>query len=334
MEALVADEKGGNLHVVTDRIIPQLAGPKDVLIKVHSAAINPVDWKMLDIGFFVGTWPHAFGCDGAGTIDMLGEEAKEMGFSIGDRVAAYPGLGKKDSGTLAQYYRVPDAGLLFKIPEGMSFEEASTLGVGAITAADMYYGPCKAGDAGPEVPALVYGASSSVGMYCVQIAKNDNRKVVAVASEKNHEMLKELGADHCLDYHSDTWEADAIKLLGEESKCIVLDPISSETTYAACARVAKACGSSVVAGTDPGDAKESDGVQLIGVFVGRLPDEVEYTQQVVKYVEKLNKMLEEGKLKGNPVEVSTGIASGAKAVKNLKEGKISGAKYVVRIDTV
>jgi len=179
MRAWEFSQQGDEGELTTNRAVPEVSSPEDVVIKIESAALNPVDVFMRDTGGFVREWPIVLGCDVAGTVHAVGEESGQT-FCLGDRVWAYTSLGLKHSGGFAQYCKVPDA-LVGRVPLGMSFDSACTIGVGFFTAALLVT------ELGADVedmkncPVLVYGASSSVGQYAVQLAKHYEHKVIAVS---------------------------------------------------------------------------------------------------------------------------------------------------------
>lgn len=330
MRALVSNSKGKPLQLVTDRFKPIVADPKDVVIKNFAAALNPVDNFMMASGVFVDAYPHVFGCDCAGIVEALGVDAKAQGhLDIGDRVAAYTGLGLKDSGTLAEYSKVP-YGIVFKIPNSMSFEAASTLGVGYLTASLMYFKVSRGREQPASCPVLVYGGSSSVGQYAIQIAKNEGRRVLAVVSSKHFDLMKALGADECYDYRDASWKEKVCASISATGKPIVLDTISSEETASACAQVAKSCGSSEVVVTQPGLQGSKHGMKITSVLLAVVPKDPAITAEVIEYVKTCNRWLKEGKIKPNAAKVYGGLETAIQALEDLSSGKASGEKFVVR----
>eukprot|EP00538_Stauroneis_constricta_P013462 CAMPEP_0119571704 /NCGR_PEP_ID=MMETSP1352-20130426/44253_1 /TAXON_ID=265584 /ORGANISM="Stauroneis constricta, Strain CCMP1120" /LENGTH=340 /DNA_ID=CAMNT_0007621387 /DNA_START=572 /DNA_END=1594 /DNA_ORIENTATION=- len=171
----------------------------EVLIDIAATAINPVDWKMAVMGVFLpDDLPATLGCDIAGTVEVGPDDLK------GKRVATYLPANKADSKTSRGAFVekvVVERDVVFEIPDGMSFAEASTLPLAALTGvllADALVG-MKAGDW-----VLIWGASSSVGFNAVQLAKRRGWRVIAVASGKHEKVLTEdLGADAFVDYRKD-----------------------------------------------------------------------------------------------------------------------------------
>ncbi len=81
-KALVVLEKGGE-YVVRDIPTPK-PGPGELLVDVKATALNPVDWKVHDHGYFISEWPAILGSDAAGVVKEIGEGV--TGFAVGDRV--------------------------------------------------------------------------------------------------------------------------------------------------------------------------------------------------------------------------------------------------------
>ena len=328
MRAVQSNAKGAALEVVSSRPKPVVEGEDDVIIKIEYSACNPVDNFMIATGVFVQAYPNVFGCDCSGVVEEAGSNAT---VKPGDRVAAYPGLGRPTTGTFAEFVKV-DRRLVFNIPDSMKLEEACTLGVGSLTAAMLFYGVFeKELEAGAsKQPVLVYGASSAVGMFAVQLAKLEGHTVVAIASQKNFELLKSLGADQCFDYKSDNWKQEAIEALKKVGSPLAIDTISTDATLGACAEILQASGGKVVASTLAHDNVGS--ITVAPVDLGVIPGPPGETEKVYSYVPKINAFLQQGKLNGTPTKlVAGGLSSVAQALKDLSDGKASGCKFVIRV---
>ena len=185
MRALEIDEAGevSKLKVNATRSIPRKVpaasgGGPMALVQVHSAALNPVDIENITTGMCVHPWPLIPGCDMAGSVI----ECEDKTWKAGDRVFAYTDMGQEWAGTLAEYCAVP-VDTLGKIPDDMDFDAAATVGLCGLTAAHAlglwqprHLGLPKSG--GDGKPVLVYGASSSVGQFAVQLLKNSGFRVI------------------------------------------------------------------------------------------------------------------------------------------------------------
>jgi NADPH:quinone reductase-like Zn-dependent oxidoreductase len=168
-----------------------------VLVKVHAASINPLDWHymhgtpyILRLGVGVGRPKDpSFGFDFAGTVEAVGSRVTK--FRPGDAVFG----GKK--GALAEYMIIHEDQAVVPKPANMSFEQAAAVPVAAVTALQALNddGGLKSGQ-----KALINGASGGVGTFAVQIAKSLGAEVTAVCSTRNASLVRSLGADHVIDY--------------------------------------------------------------------------------------------------------------------------------------
>lgn len=338
MKALEAAAAGpvANMKIVATRPVPTLtkvtSGEPAVIVKVQCAALNPVDWKMAEYSFMVDSWPHVFGCDMSGTVVAAsdGATAKE-----GDKVWAYSLLGMPHSGALAEYVRVPDA-MLGRVPDSVSMEGASTLGVGSLTAAFGLFRSLKLPTTAPSLgfPVLVYGASSNVGAFALALLKAGGYRAIAVASAQHHEWLKDtLGAAQCVDYKDEGWK-DAIAAAPENAGLkFTFDGIGGATP-AAVDEVMEKCGATgagKIATVDPGaPASFSGKSELLPVDIGSIKYG-ELLKEAKFYVKLVDDLLAEGKMFTMPTKVIGGLDAAVEGMEMLKAGKVRGEKLVVTI---
>jgi len=169
----------------------------EVLVRVHAAALNPLDWHYmrgapylvrLDSGFGRPTNPR-LGVDFAGTVEAVGRSVTR--FKPGDEV-----FGGK-LGAFAEYVAVREDRAVALKPANVSFEQAAAVPIAAITALQALRdkGHVHAGE-----KVLVNGASGGVGTFAVQIAKSYGAEVTGVCSTRNVELVKSIGADRVIDY--------------------------------------------------------------------------------------------------------------------------------------
>lgn len=192
-------------------------GPGEVLVKVRAASVNPVDWKLMSGGLdaMMETYfPVVPGWDVAGTVEKLGIDVPE--FAVGDEVYAYARKDFVHGGTFAEYVTVPVRALARK-PRSLSWSEAGGVPLAGLTA---YQSLVRLGvEDGSTV--LIHNAAGGVGTFAVQIAKALGARVIATASERNHEHLRELGADETLTYGSGLTER--VRDVAPEGVDVVLD---------------------------------------------------------------------------------------------------------------
>lgn len=158
--------------VVTDRPIPKLR-PGYLLVKVSTIALNPTDWKHIDHFAVPGC---LIGCDYAGVVEETGS-AYNKDWKKGNRICGFCHGGDEtqlENGAFAEHI-VVKADLQMRIPDNMSDEEAATVGVGMITVGQGLFQALKLPF--PTQPAthpetvLIYGGSSAMGTYGIQLAK-------------------------------------------------------------------------------------------------------------------------------------------------------------------
>ena len=216
MKAIVIHEYGGPEVLKYEDI--RRPEPKDdqLLIRVIAAGVNPVD-GMIRSGMFKGnrTFPIILGGDVAGVVEKVGSKVTK--FKAGDPVFAYVSL--DDSGGYAQYALVTKREVAPK-PKSLTYVEAAAVPIVAMTAWQALVDTAKL-NAGQTV--LIHGGSGGVGSFAIQIAKARGAKVIATASTRNQDFLKQLGADVAIDYTKQKFE-DVAKDVD-----VVLDSIGGDT---------------------------------------------------------------------------------------------------------
>jgi NADPH:quinone reductase-like Zn-dependent oxidoreductase len=168
-----------------------------VLVKVHAASVNPLDWHYMQgkpyimrAAAGVGK-PDSIltGADFAGTVESVGKNVAR--FKPGDEV-----FGDRD-GAFGEYVSVRENGAMALKPSNMTMEQAAAVPIAGLTALQALRDKGKV-QAGQKV--LINGASGGVGTFAVQIAKTYGADVTGVCSTRNVEMVKSIGADHVIDY--------------------------------------------------------------------------------------------------------------------------------------
>jgi len=256
MQALVT--ASDNTAVVTRVPIPEpkhqdasegAKTPNRIRIKVHSFAVNPVD--PLYVVHPADAPGRVVGSDIAGVVDKIGDGTdnnETTHWAVGDRVAGL--LQGATSGNLRPggfaEYAILEADLAIRIPSGVSFDEAATLPLCSLTAAQALFirleipapfdSPFKFPPMTEPPAILVYSAATSLGLFTVELAKalktptGKSYRVFATASPKNHERLRALGVDGVFDYRSPTWVEDVRRASGGITHAV--DCISEDETTA------------------------------------------------------------------------------------------------------
>ncbi len=191
MKAMTYKEYGNpDVLELTDAPLPKV-GPGMVLIKVKAASVNPVDWKIMagyldeamDLQF-----PAIPGWDVAGVIESVGIDAPH--FQPGDEVISY---GRKDyvhGGSFAEYISLPER-VLARRPKSLDWAGSAGLPLAGLTA----YQVLTRLKLTENETVLIHGGAGGVGTLGIQIAAALGARVLATASEKNHDFVRSLGAE-------------------------------------------------------------------------------------------------------------------------------------------
>ncbi len=176
--------------------------PKDneVLVKVHAASANPLDWHLMRAEPFLARLENGLlkpkntklGADVAGRVEAIGRNVTQ--FQVGDEV--FGAISINELGGFAEYVCAPEELLALK-PAMITFEQAAAVPIAAFTALQ---GLRNKGQIQPGQKVLINGASGGVGTFAVQIAKSFGTEVTGVCSTRNLEMVRSIGADHVIDY--------------------------------------------------------------------------------------------------------------------------------------
>lgn len=197
MKAFVYRRYGGPEVLKLEDVEKPVLKDNEVLVKVHAASVNPLDWHfMRGLPYLVrilrgvgAPSDITMGMDFAGIVEAVGKDVKR--FKLGNEVFGAKG------GALAEYLSISeDEPIAFK-PANMSFVQAASVPVAAIAALQALRDEGKI-QAGKKV--LINGASGGVGTFAVQMAKSFGTEVTGVCSTHNVKMVRAIGANHVIDY--------------------------------------------------------------------------------------------------------------------------------------
>lgn len=220
MKAIVARCYGSVDVLKLEEIAKPAVGEHDVLVKVHAAAVNPLDYHFMtgkpyilriSAGLGAPDYP-GMGVDFAGVVEVVGKKVTR--FKVGDEV--FGGSG----GALGEYVIAAEAGALARKPASLTFEQAAAVPVAAITALQGLRdkGRIQSGD-----KVLINGASGGVGTFAVQIAKSFGAEVTGVCSTRNLDLVRSIGADHVIDYTNENFTE------GSERYDLILDNVGNHS---------------------------------------------------------------------------------------------------------
>jgi NADPH:quinone reductase-like Zn-dependent oxidoreductase len=197
MQAIVYRCYGGPEVLELEEIAKPAPADDEVLVKVHAASVNPLDWHSMRGSPYIMRLSEGLGApkstrlgvDFAGTVEAVGKNVQR--FKPGDEV-----FGGKN-GALAEYVTVRESRALVLKPANITFEQAAAVPIAAITALQALRDN---GGIKPGQQVLINGASGGVGTFAVQIAKSFGAEVTGVCSTRNVDLVRSLGADHVIDY--------------------------------------------------------------------------------------------------------------------------------------
>ncbi|KAI1653135.1 GroES-like protein [Daldinia decipiens] len=316
-------------------------GPDELLLDVKAIALNPIDWKMRDLGFFITKYPVVVGSDISGVVLEAGSNVSST-FKPGTRVAAFAPTvfvqGAPDYGAFQQRPIIP-AQNATPIPDYLSFNEAAILPMAVATtwsgwetigvSRNTSYSPSD------KQGLLVWGAASSVGSVVVQSAKLLGFTVYATASSKHHAYIKSLGASKVFDY-KDPGVEDAIIKAAKEDGLTFQYGYDAAGAIPSCHTILKALKGSGPAHLASAPRLSPDGPTTDDVetkFVAASPDDkVRHEQFSFWFNTWLKERLEKREIVPSPkIQVLEGGLHGInKGLEILKAG-VSGIKLVLEL---
>ncbi|MFN2099937.1 NADPH:quinone oxidoreductase family protein [Altererythrobacter sp. MF3-039] len=332
MRALRTHETGGPETLKLDEIDAPTPSKGQVLVDVKACAINYPDTLMIrDLYQFRPERPYSPGGEISGVVEAVGEGVD--GFEVGDRVMA--GIG---NGGLCEKVCV-DAGRMFKVPDGVSFEKAASL---LMTYGTTIHGLKDRGHIKEGDTVLVLGAAGGVGLSAVELSKAFGARVVAaVSSEEKGEVARQAGADEVVIYPKEDMDKAASKELANAFKAacapdganIVYDIVGGQYSEPALRSIAWE-GRFLVVGFPAGIAKMPLNLTLLkscdiaGVFWGAFT-----AREPVKFHAQVNELfdlLQAGKI--DPLVSETfPLERGGDAIAKLENRQAVG-KIVVTMD--
>ncbi len=201
MRAFVLTKYGGPEATELREVPGPDPGPQEVLVRVHAAGLNPVDFKIRQGMLKViqrYKLPVVMGNDFAGVVEACGEGVTR--FAQGDRVSAR--VAKDSLGAFADYTVVPET-LLARMPASLDFETAAGIPLAGLTALQALRDELQL-KAGSRV--FIPGGAGGVGTFAIQLAKWLGAEVTTTASPRGRALVERLGADVVIDYTTQRFE--------------------------------------------------------------------------------------------------------------------------------
>ncbi|KXN81198.1 hypothetical protein AN958_05869 [Leucoagaricus sp. SymC.cos] len=334
--ALIINQKLADFTLET-RPIPQVAAG-EVLVKVKAVGLNPIDWKIQKYAFAPIQYPAILGSDIAGEVVAIGEGVRR--YVVGDRVFG-AGFPYPDYAGYQEYCKLKED-FSAKIPESLTYEQASTIPVTLATAHQGLYNVAPYGmgftpllPPGKNQHALVIGGGSSIGQFVIQLARESGfSPIITTASLKHTERLKSLGVTHVIDR---TLPPDNLKttiaeilVLGKSRDGLkyIFDAISEQKTQTV-AYDLLAPGGTLELVLPKQISNESEDKRVLITY--GYPDAAHNTVNLKRLYGALPSLIEEGTLKQTNVEVVSGGLGGiVEALGRLENNQASGFKFVAR----
>jgi NADPH:quinone reductase-like Zn-dependent oxidoreductase len=300
MKALILDAERRTASV--QDITKPVPKADEVLVQVHAVALNPVD--ALYVFNPLGSTGRVVGSDFSGTIASIGEKVpSDCGLRLGTRVAGFcqGACSENDRpGAFAEYLVCP-WDLLLTIPEEMEFEQAATLSLCGLTAAQAIYhrlgleAPFKwqtessqshRNNAAPT-NVFIYSASTSVAMYAAQLVHHSGEatagtvKLLGTASERRFPMLKDqpYRYDHLIDYRDPAWLEKILSFTDNRGVQYAFDCISEGDSVLKVSQALEVDGKMAIVRSREGGAWSGNGLRIepsYGAVWAGLGEDVQY----------------------------------------------------------
>lgn len=220
MKAVAVSDSDQREILIEDMNIP-VPRDNEILVRVHAAGLNPVDYKVAASGHPAWTYPFTLGLDVAGTVVETGKFVTHL--SPGDRVFYHGDLSKP--GGFAEY-AVTTAHTVSKIPGGITFSEAAALPCSGLTAYQALYR--KIDMSGME-SILIHGGAGGVGGFAIQLAKRAGLMVITTCSPENNDWVAKLGADFAIDYKNEDVTLRVMEITDGQGVNAILNTLGAES---------------------------------------------------------------------------------------------------------
>lgn len=321
MQAIQVSKVGGP-EVLTPADLPSPSPkPNEALVQIKAAGVNFIDVYLRE-GRYPAPLPFVNGQEAAGVVTEIGNEVTNV--RPGDRVAYTSALG-----SYAEFAAVP-ANRLVKIPDALDFEQAAAAMLQGMTAHYLLRSsyPLKSGET-----ALIHAAAGGVGLLLVQMAKSLGARVIGTAgTDEKAQLARDAGADECIVYTRDDFEAETRRLTDGKGVQVVYDGVG-KATFDKDLEVLSPRGYLVLFGGASGAVPPLDLIKLSqkgSLFITR-PTLVHYTATREELEWRANDVLQSiarGDLKLR-IHKTYGLADAAQAHRDLEGRKTTGKLLLI-----
>ncbi len=325
MKAITHCEYGGPEVLKLEDVEKPVPTDNQILVRVRASSVNPLDltirgpWLLRPLFGMRKPKETRLGVDYAGTVEAVGKNVPN--FKLGDEV-----FGGKN-GAIAEYVcALADRAVVLK-PSNMTFEQAASVPVAAITALQGLRDKGKI-QLGQKV--LINGASGGVGTFAVQIAKSFGTEVTGVCSTRNLDLVRSIGADHVIDYTKEDFTKT------DQRYDLIFDLVGNHS-FSERRRILNPNGICVMAGVGGAGWHDGMAMRLVGELNAYVRSRF-VSQKFISYIAQFNKadmsiladLMQTGKI--TPVIDRTfRFSETADALRYLETGHARG-KVVVAIE--
>jgi NADPH:quinone reductase-like Zn-dependent oxidoreductase len=266
MKAIQIHQFGHADQMALERVPRPKTGKGLLLVKIHDAGVNPVDWKIRE-GYMKevtpASFPYTMGQDFSGEVVETGEGV--AAFRKGDKVFGFA------QGSYAEYALATPDGLA-RMPKSVDYETAAAIPTAGLTAWQIVMDIARISK---NQTVLIHGAAGGVGSFAVQFAKKAGATVIATASRDDFSYLRELGAEQMIDYKSERFE----NIVNELDT--VIDLVGGDTLKRSYGTLKK--NGLVITTVGPADEAEADkhGVRVLQFVMKRNSGELEQIARLV-----------------------------------------------------
>ncbi len=222
MKALQLHQPGPVADLTVAEVDRPEPGLGEIRVHVEAVGLNPVDYKLAGRGHAAWSYPHILGLDVAGTVDAVGAAVDQ--FQVGDRVFYHGDLTKP--GGYAEW-AVTTAHTTGAIPDGVDVVAAAAIPCAGLTA---YQGLVRRLDVQKGQIVWVQGGAGGVGGFGIQICRQLGATVITTASAANADYVRQLGADHVIDYQNEDVVARILEITdgrGVDAVQAAVDPTTA-----------------------------------------------------------------------------------------------------------
>jgi NADPH:quinone reductase-like Zn-dependent oxidoreductase len=325
MRAVVHCEYGSPDVLTLEDVERPVPNDNQVLVRVRAASVNPLDltirgpWLIRPILGMRKPKDTRLGVDYAGTVEAVGKNVTQ--FKPGDEV-----FGGKN-GAIAEYVCVLADRAVVPKPANVTFEQAASVPVAAITALQ---GLRDKGKIRSGQKVLINGASGGVGTFAVQIAKSFGTEVTGVCSTRNADLVRSIGADHVIDYTKEDFTK------GDQTYDLIFDLVGNHS-FSERRHILNPNGICVMAGVGGAGWHDDMGMRLLGELNAYVRSRF-VSEKFIAYIAAFNKrdmtvlagLLQSGKM--TPViDRSYKLDQTADALRYLETGHARG-KVVINVE--